>query len=45
MDEVLQLLSLKHAENTIVGSDVARGLSGGEKARTAHLLPCISLRL
>lgn len=32
---VLQLLNLKHVENTIVGDELNRGVSGGEKRRVS----------
>lgn len=33
VDEILSLLHLKNCENTLVGNDILRGISGGEKKR------------
>ena len=33
MDEIIGLLKLQNAQNTVVGNDLLRGVSGGEKKR------------
>ena len=33
VEEVTQLLGLKHCENTVVGDEMTRGVSGGERRR------------
>lgn len=35
VDAVLQMLGLKHQENTVIGNAVLRGVSGGEKRRAS----------
>lgn len=35
VEELLQTLRLKKAENTIIGSTIVKGISGGERKRTA----------
>ncbi|KAI8892788.1 P-loop containing nucleoside triphosphate hydrolase protein [Globomyces pollinis-pini] len=32
-DEIIRILGLKHCENTVVGNEIVKGLSGGEKRR------------
>jgi ABC-type multidrug transport system ATPase subunit len=33
IDEILRMLDLSHVQNTLVGNDLVRGISGGQKKR------------
>ncbi len=33
VDLILKMLDLKHVENTLVGNDLIRGISGGQRKR------------
>ena len=35
VDDLLESLGLKHVQHTMIGSEMLRGLSGGEKKRVA----------
>ena len=33
VDQILKLLDLKHVQDTLVGNDLVRGISGGQRKR------------
>ncbi|KAL7711478.1 ABC transporter [Entamoeba marina] len=35
VNEIMEILNLKHIENTVIGDDATRGISGGEKKRVS----------